>query len=99
MREMDSNTDINEVIRSLVETTVDDRMRQLTLTPELISVAETRAILGGTESPLDKATVLGLARNADTNGFPAVWLSSRTLKIDKLRLAQWCANGGLGVKV
>jgi hypothetical protein len=63
----------------------------------LISVDEAAKICGD----CDKSVIHNLVRERETNDFPAVVLGPRTIKIDKRRLDQWFARGGLkdlGVK-
>lgn len=43
-----------------------------------------------------KDTIFALVQGSPSNGFPCVRLSTRTIRIDKVRLAAWFAAGGVG---
>ncbi len=62
--------------------------------PELITVAQFIKSYG-----VSKDAAYKLAEDAPANGFPAVRLGPGTIRIDKRRLNQWIATGGLGAKV
>ncbi len=61
--------------------------------PEMITVAEAIRVLG-----IGRSKVYRLVDESPANGFPAVRLGTRTIRIDKRRLHPWIASGGLGVK-
>lgn len=86
--------DITEVISNIV----DQRLAELSFgppaEPQLIKTSEAAKLCGCSSD-----IIIALAHDTANNGFPAVWLSSKTLRIDKHRLAKWFASGGLGVKV
>lgn len=77
--------DLHQIIRE----TVREELANLTPAqpePKLISTAEAAKILDCSPD-----TVVALAHKANQNGFPCIWLSSKTLKIDQNRLNQWFA--------
>lgn len=79
---------ITESIREIVR----DEIANLVVSPdpELLTPDEAAKFLG-----IGKAAVLSLV---DVEGFPAVRLGSKTIRIDKRRLNAWIASGGV-VKV
>ena len=85
--------EIDTLIRHIVNEIVDARLNGHASEPVLITAEEAAKLCG-----VGKDTIVSLAHGAAENGFPAVWLSSRLLKIDKTRLTRWFAGGGLGVK-
>lgn len=89
--------DLNQAIREIVREVLEERIDALRTEPEMIGSDEARKFLGG-EKPLDKSVFIDLVRNRERNGFPAVVLGPRTIKVDKTRLKPWTANGGLELK-
>lgn len=85
--------DLNQIIRQIVDERLAEHRLGSNAEPELIT-PETAAEICG----VGKDTILALVQESATNGFPSVRLSSRTIRIDKRRLASWFASGGLGVK-
>lgn len=54
--------------------------------PKLISTAKAAEIMD-----ISQDAVVALAHQSKANGFPCIWLSSKTLRIDQNRLNQWFA--------
>lgn len=76
--------------RDLVNEILNERLNGISMEPELITVKEFCDLYG-----VDKSTVHALIHERATNGFPAIVLGPRTIKIDKTRLGRWFAYGGL----
>lgn len=81
---------IDELIRKTVREELESWVNSAPAEPELISIKEAAKICSCSRSVMD-----ALVQNAETNGFPAVRLGSRTIVIDKRRLNSWFQNGGL----
>jgi predicted DNA-binding transcriptional regulator AlpA len=58
--------------------------------PELITIDAVAEMCG-----CDKSVIDGLIKDKDRNGFPAIRLGQRTIRIDKQRLYVWLNQGGL----
>jgi predicted DNA-binding transcriptional regulator AlpA len=58
--------------------------------PKLITIADVTSMIG-----VDESVVHSLIKDKDTNGFPAIRLGQRTIRIDKHRLIRWLDQGGL----
>ncbi len=86
--------DINQIIRDIVREEISHHAADLSSEPVLITTDDAAKICGTT-----KQVLLDLHARRDENGFPSVQLGKRTIRIDKRRLNQWFASGGLGVKV
>lgn len=80
-------------IRDLVRQTVAELLEHRPLVsgvPELITITDAAKLCG-----CDKSVILNLVHNAASNGFPSVRLGERLIRIDRRRLYDWLANGGL----
>lgn len=86
---MDINTAIREIVREVVS---EEYSGRLIADPELISIEQAAKICGCSRSVLDE-----IIKARDINGFPAIYLSTKTIRIDKRRLQRWFEAGGLGV--
>ena len=86
--------DINTIIRDIVREEISQHAADLSSEPLLITPDDAAKICG-----VNKQTVLDLHHARSSNGFPSVDLGKRTIRIDKRRLNQWFATGGLGVNV
>jgi excisionase family DNA binding protein len=84
---------IEEAIREIVEQIVEERLGTASLDPELITVEQAADLCG-----CDKSVIHQLVHDREVNGFPAVVLGKRTIRIDKRRLQRWFQQGGLGAK-
>lgn len=82
-------TVIRNIVREELAANVPDTA---SAEPDMIKLEETATILD-----VGKSTVEELHRDRATNGFPSVQLGPRTVRVDRRRLNQWTANGGLGV--
>jgi hypothetical protein len=85
--------EFNAFIRGIVREEVAARTEPPPI--DLISIKETAALCSVGRDVIDD-----LARDAAANGFPAVRLGERNVRIDRTRLRSWLASGGLdAVKV
>lgn len=84
--------DINQIIRDIVREEISHHAADLSSEPVLITPNDAAKICG-----VSKQVVLDLHHARSANGFPSVDLGTRTIRIDKRRLNQWFATGGLGV--
>lgn len=83
---------IEQHIRELIREEISHHAADLSSEPVLITADDAAKICGTT-----KQVLLDLHARRDENGFPSVQLGTRTIRIDKRRLNQWFATGGLGV--
>lgn len=81
---------LDQTIREIVITELDARIGTSAGFPDLISVDAAAQMFG-----VDRSIVLALHHDRERNGFPSIQLSARTIRIDQLRLTQWCNAGGL----
>lgn len=84
--------DIESQIRTIVREELAGIVPVGSSDPELITIADAAKLCG-----VSKSVVEELHRDRGNNDFPSVQLGPRTIKIDKRRLNQWIAAGGLGV--
>ncbi len=80
----------DEAIRQLIREELESWVHSVPAEPELIDIKEAAKICNCSRSVID-----ALVKEAATNHFPAVRLSTRTVLIDKRRLNNWFQNGGL----
>lgn len=83
---------INQIIRDIVREEISQHAADLSSEPVLITPDDAAKLCG-----VNKQTVLDLHDQRDANGFPSVRLGKRTIRIDKRRLNQWFATGGLSI--
>jgi hypothetical protein len=86
-------SELTNVLRTLIRETVAEMLPQMAVPagdPELITIADVTAMIG-----VDESVVHSLIKDKDTNGFPAIRLGQRTIRIDKHRLIRWLDQGGL----
>jgi excisionase family DNA binding protein len=62
----------------------------VSIEPELITIDQAAELCD-----CDKSVITALVHDRETNGFPAIVLGKRTIRIDKRRLQRWFQNGGL----
>jgi predicted DNA-binding transcriptional regulator AlpA len=86
--------DINQAIREIVREELSSLRVEVSAEPDMISVAAAAKLLGCSRNVVD-----ALHRDRLANGFPSVQLGPRTISVDKRRLNQWLASGGLMVSV
>lgn len=87
---------LEQAIRDAIRETVLDVLSEHALPstdPELITM-DAAAVLCG----CDVSVIQTLERAKDSNGFPAIRLGQRTIRIDKQRLIRWLHAGGKAVK-
>jgi hypothetical protein len=77
-------------IRTLVEEIVAEKIGAVSSVPELITMKDAAEICG-----CDLSVINALVHDRAENGFPAIVLGRRTIRIDKARLQRWFMNGGL----
>lgn len=85
-------TEIAEPFKQFIRETVAELLQdsgQIPVVIDLIDPEEAAEICG-----CDKSVILSLVKD-DSTGFPAATLGPRTIRIDRVRLASWLANGGL----
>lgn len=82
--------DLETTFRNLVEEIVAEKLGAVSSVPELITIDEAAAICG-----CDKSVIAALVHDRAANGFPAIVLGRRTIRIDKRRLNIWFQDGGL----
>lgn len=85
-----ATTTADDVIRNMIREELAAWVGSAPQEPELISVVEAAKLCGVAKSVIER-----LVAEAATNGFPAIRLGARTIKIDKRRLNHWFQNGGL----
>lgn len=82
---------VESAIKKLIEQAVIELNEvQPNTVPEFITIVQAAEICG-----CDRAIIGSLVNDAQNNNFPAVWLSKRTIRINKRLFIRWLDAGGL----
>ncbi len=84
---------IEEIIKDIVRSELAELQTLPPAEPELITINEACTLCGCNRTVIDE-----LVHGSPANGFPAVRLGSKTIRIDKRRLSTWFRTGGLEVR-
>lgn len=83
-----------DVIREAIREIIREEIAVLQLStagdPELIKITEAAELCG-----VNRCVIDALVKESPANGFPAVRVGGKTIRIDKRRLNGWVAKGGL----
>jgi hypothetical protein len=82
--------ELEKLIRDLVKETVAELGVGAPQPVELIKIEEASQICD-----VDKSVINSLIQDSESNGFPVIRLSTRTIRIDRHRLYAWLHSGGL----
>jgi len=81
---------IREAIRDIIREEIAGLQLSTTGDPELIKIADAAKLCD-----VDRSVIDALVKESPANGFPAVRVGGKTVRIDKRRLNGWVERGGL----
>ena len=86
-----NNMKLEQAIEELVNRALTDKL--LSIVPEAPELCRIADIVD--ETKVDRATIDALVHGSPDNGFPAIRLGPKTIRIDRRRFYTWLNAGGL----